>query len=72
MRAPGHPQLITRRGQAKFKVKDHGAIHGVEYYVNKKGGTVSERTEENTDILMDSIQKTVSDSESIWFEKGTY
>ena len=32
------PELIMRRGQAKFKTRDHGALAGLPYRIKNKGG----------------------------------
>lgn len=66
------PELVIRRGQAKFKTKDHGAIAGLPYSIKANGGTSTPKTEENVDIFMDVVEEVVKDLNSIWFEKGTY
>ena len=66
------PELVIRRGQAQFKTKDHGALTGLPYKIKKNGGTSTLRTEENVDIFMDSVEEIAEDSNSIWFEEGTY
>jgi len=66
------PELIIRRGQAQFKVKDHGAVAGLPYKIKRNGCTSTLRTEENVDIFMSAVEKTVENPNSIWFEEGTY
>ena len=66
------PELVMRRGQSKFKTKDHGALAGLPYTINTKGGTSTPKTEENVDIFMGVVESVVEDPNSIWFEEGTY
>ena len=66
------PELIIRRGQAQLKVKDHGAVAGLPYRVKKNGGTSTMRTEKNIDEFMNVIEALIEDSNSVWFENGTY
>ena len=66
------PKLVIRRGQSKFKTKDHGALAGLPYSIKKNGGTSTLRTEENVDVFMDVVESVVEDPNSIWFEEGTY
>lgn len=66
------PELIMRRGQAQFKIKDHGALAGLPYKIKKNGGTSMVITEENIDKFMDVVEKIVENSNSILFEDGTY
>ena len=66
------PELVMRRGQSKFKTKDHGALAGLPYSVKKNGSTSTLKTEENVDIFMDVVEEIVYDPNTIWFEEGTY
>jgi hypothetical protein len=66
------PELLMRRGQAKFKTKDHGALAGLSYFIKKNGGTSTLRTEKNVDVFTDMVEEIVENSNSIWFEGGTY
>ena len=61
-----------RRGQSKYKTKDHGALAGLPYSVKKNGATSTLRTEGNVDVFMDVVESVVEDPNSIWFEEGTY
>lgn len=61
-----------RRGQSKFKTKDHGALAGLPYSIKKNGSTSTLKTEENVDIFMDAVKEIVYDPNSLWFEEGTY
>ena len=65
MNVEGRHQLTTYYVQAKFKVKDHGAIHGLPYTLTNKGGTKTLRTEENMDVFMDSIENLVYDPDTV-------
>ncbi len=66
------PELVMRRGQSKFKTKDHGALAGLPYSVKKNGSTSTLKTEENVDIFMDAVEEIVYDPNSLWFEEATY
>ena len=66
------PELVMRRGQSKFKTKDHGALTGLPYSIKKNGSTSTLKTEENVDMFMDTVEEIVYDPNSLWFEEGTY
>nr|QUS63772.1 hypothetical protein [Haslea silbo] len=66
------PELIMRRGQSKFKTKDHGALAGLPYSIKKNGSTSTLKTEENVDMFMDTVEEIVYDPNNLWFEEGTY
>jgi len=66
------PELTVRRGQAKYKTKDHGALAGLDYRVKRNGGTSTLRTEEHVDKFMDHVREVVEHPDSDWFEDGTY
>ena len=66
------PELVMRRGQSKFKTKDHGALAGLPYTIKKNGSTSTLKTEENVDIFMDTVEEIVYNPNSLWFEEGTY
>jgi hypothetical protein len=66
------PELVMRRGQSKFKTKDHGALAGLPYSVKKNGSTSTLKTEENVDIFMDVVEEIVYDPNTLWFEEATY
>ena len=66
------PELVMRRGQSKFKTKDHGALAGLPYSVKKNGSTSTLKTEENVDIFMDVVEEIVYEPNTLWFEQGTY
>lgn len=48
----GYPKLTIGFYQAKYKVRDHGAIHDIDYTIKNNGGTKSLRTDENALKLM--------------------
>lgn len=58
------PELIIRRGQAKSKTKDHGALVGLPYTIKKNGGTSTARTEANIDVFMDAVEEIVENPNS--------
>ena len=66
------PELVLRRGQSKFKTKDHGALAGLPYSVKKNGATSTLKTEEKVDAFMDAVEEIVYDPNNLWFEEGTY
>lgn len=65
-------ELVMRRGQSKFKTKDHGALAGLPYSVKNNGSTSTLKTEENVDIFMDVVEEIVYDLNTLWFEEATY
>jgi len=65
-------ELVMRRGQSKFKTKDHGALAGLPYSVKKDGSTSTLKTKENVDIFMDVVEEIVYDPNTLWFEEATY
>jgi hypothetical protein len=66
------PELVMRRGQSKFKTKDHGALASLPYSVKNNGSTSTLKTEENVDIFMDVVEEIVYDPNTLWFEEATY
>ena len=72
MRYDGHPILRVGFYQAKFKVGDHGAIHGLLFEVKSNGGTKTQKTDENTLKMMQSIVDMPTRNNVQWFENGTY
>lgn len=51
----GPPELEVGFGQSKFKVGDHGAIHGLPYTLKGNGKTKTEKTDDNGLKMMRSI-----------------
>ena len=66
------PELVVRYGQAKYKVKDHGALTNLPYTIKKNGCTSTLRTEENVYTLMSGVEEVVENPNSIWFEESFY
>ncbi len=66
------PELVMRRGQAKFKTKDHGALAGLPFHITPKGATSTLKSSANVDHFMDVVEAIVYDPNSTWFEEGTY
>jgi len=64
----GHPTLVARYGQVKFKTPDHGPDHGLP--TNDKDQTPN--TEENALALRDSIVNMPNRKGIIWFDNGMY
>lgn len=64
----GHPKLVARYGQVKFKTPDHGPDHGLP--TNDKGETPN--TEANALALRDSIINMPNRKGIIWFDNGMY
>nr|YP_010282935.1 hypothetical protein MKT70_pgp100 [Nitzschia ovalis]YP_010282998.1 hypothetical protein MKT70_pgp037 [Nitzschia ovalis]ULD15699.1 hypothetical protein [Nitzschia ovalis]ULD15762.1 hypothetical protein [Nitzschia ovalis] len=66
------PELVIRRGQGKYKLKDHGALAGLPFIVKSNGGTSTLRTEDNIDLFMEYIEDVVTNPNNKWWEEGTY
>ena len=62
----GHPKLTARYGQVKYKMPDHGSIHGLP--TNENGKTP--KTEANALSLRNSLVKMSNREKIIWFENG--
>lgn len=59
--------------QSKFKVGDHGAVHDLSYTVKAKGGTKTEKTDDDNALkMMRSIVDMPNRDNVRWFEEGTY
>jgi len=69
----GYPELDVGFWQAEYKVRKHGAIHGLEYTIHEKnGGTITKKTEENVLKMMRSIVDLANRDQVEWFVNGTY
>ncbi len=66
----GHPHLVARYGQVKFKTPEHGPVHGLP--TNKNGKT--QKTEKNALALRDSIVNInmPNRKDIVWFDNGMY
>lgn len=68
----GYPRLRIGFYQSKWKVGRHGAIHGLPYLVKESGGTKTEKTEDNTIKMMQSVADMPNRDNVRWFLNGTY
>ena len=68
----GHQKLNVGFWQSKFKVGDHGALHGLPYTLKKNGGTKTAKTDENALEMMRSIVDMPNRKNVQWFDNGTY
>ena len=68
----GHPELTVGYWQAKYKLRDHGAVHGLSYTVKDNGGTQTEKTENNLWKFIGSIVDIPNRPNVKWFDHGTY
>ena len=48
----GHQRLRVGFWQSRFKVADHGAVHGLPYSVKNNGGTKMEKSDDNALSMM--------------------
>ena len=64
----GHPRLVVRYGQVKFKTPDHGSDHDLP--INEKDRTP--KTEENILAFRDSIVNMPNRKNIKWFDNGMY
>ena len=64
----GHPNLVVRYGQVKWKTPAHGEIHNLP--TNENGKTPN--TEENNLALRDSLVDMPNRKDIIWFDNGMY
>lgn len=55
--------------QSQFKVADHGDIHGLLYTVKNNGGTKTNRSEDNTLSMMNSLEDMAYKLEVLWFDQ---
>lgn len=54
---------------SKFKVADHGAVHGLPYSVKNNGGTKTEKSDDNALSMMQSIEDMPHRPNAIWFDQ---
>ena len=64
----GHPHLVARYGQVKFKTPAHGRVHDLP--TNENGKTP--KTEKNALTLRDSIVNMPNRKDIVWFDNGMY
>ena len=65
----GHPRLRVGFWQSKFKVADHGAVHGLPHSVKNNGGTKTEKSDDNILAMMQSIEGMPDRPNVIWFDQ---
>ena len=68
----GRPELMVGFYQSKYKVVDHGAVHNLPYTIKANGGTKTEKTDQKTLKMMQSIVDMPNRDGVEWFEDGTY
>ncbi len=65
----GHQRLRVGFWQSRFKVADHGAVHGLPYSVKNNGGTKTEKSDDNALSMMQSIEDMPHRPNAIWFDQ---
>jgi hypothetical protein len=68
----GYPELKVGFNQAKYKVRGHGALHGLPYKIKSNGRTKTERTDENALKMMQSIVNMPNRDNVVLFKEATY
>lgn len=62
----GHPRLRVGFWQFRYKVLDHGALHGLPY---SNGGTKTEKSDDTALAMMQSIEDMPHRPNAIWFDQ---
>ncbi len=57
--------LVIRHGQAKYKLKNHGADFDIPSTPNKKGNLITKRTPENIKAFKEGIVELIKKGEQI-------
>ena len=65
----GHPRLRVGFWQSRYKVADHGALHGLPYSVKNNGGTKTEKSDDTALAMMQSIVNMPHRPNAIWFDQ---
>ena len=65
----GHPRLRVGFWQSRFKVANHGAVHGLPYSVKNNGGTKTEKSDDTALAIMQSIEDMPYRPNRIWFDQ---
>jgi hypothetical protein len=65
----GHPRLRVGFWQSRYKVPDHGALHGLPYSVKNNGGTKTEKSDDTALAMMQSIEDMPHRPNAIWFDQ---
>ena len=65
----GHPRLRVGFWQSRYKVADHGDLHGLPYSVKNNGGTKIEKSDDTALAMMQSIEDMPYRPNAIWFDQ---
>lgn len=65
----GHPRLRVGFWQSRYKVAEHGALHGLPYGVKNNGGTKTEKSDDTALAMMESIADMPYRPNAIWFDQ---
>jgi hypothetical protein len=65
----GHPRLRVGFWQSRYKVPDHGSLHGLLYSVKNNGGTKTEKSDDTALAMMQSIEDMPHRPNAIWFDQ---
>ena len=65
----GHPRLRVGFWQSRYKVADHGALHGLPYIIKEDGSTRTEKSDDTALAMMQSIEGMPHRSKVIWFDQ---
>lgn len=65
----GHPRLRVGFWQSRYKVPDHGALHGLPYSVKNNGGTKTEKSDDTALAMMQSIVDMPHRRNAIWLDQ---
>jgi hypothetical protein len=64
-----HPRLKVEFWQSRYKVANHGALHGLPYNMTEKGSTRTERSDHNALVMIQSIENMLHRPNAIWFDQ---
>ena len=65
----GRPRLWVGFWQSRYKVPDHGAVHGLPYTVKENGMTQTAKSDDTALAMMQSIQDRPHRPNAIWFDQ---
>ena len=65
----GHPRLRVGFWQSRYKVPDHGGLHGLPYSVKNNGGTKTEKSDDTALAMMQSIEDMPHRPNTVWFDQ---
>jgi len=69
IRVEGHPQLRVGFWQSRYKVPDHGALHGLPYTEKENGSTRTEKSDDNALTMTQLIVDMPYRPKAIWFDQ---